>query len=137
MRFRPRHQSIAISADLPMTSMIDVVFLLLIFFMVTATWVRERELPSTLESVREGSGSAADLAPQIVEVELRDGAPAYRIGARVLRDQEALTSILRALPKDGGVFVRSGDDVAWGWVAGALQSAHDAGFERRTYVPRD
>lgn len=135
MRFRPRHEPIGIARDLPMTSMIDVVFLLLIYFMVTATWVRERELPSTLDAVREGSGSVADLTPQIVEVEMREGAPAFRMGARVLRQRAALTELLTALPKEGGVFVRGSGEVPWGAVAEALQAAHDAGFDRRTYVP--
>lgn len=137
MRFRPKHRSVGIASDLPMTSMIDVVFLLLIYFMITATFVRERELRSTLDSVREGSGRAADLAPQVVEVELRDGRSSYRIGARIMRTQEELASVLAELPKEGGVFVRVHGDAPWGAAAGALQAVQDAGFLRRTYVPAD
>ncbi|TVQ60641.1 MAG: biopolymer transporter ExbD [Phycisphaerales bacterium] len=137
MRFRPKHRPVGIPSDLPMTSMIDVVFLLLIFFMITATFVRERELRSTLDAVREGAGSAADLSPQIVEVELRNGRSAYRIGARIMRTQEELFGVLTELPKEGGVFIRVHGDAPWGAAAGALQAAQDAGFLKRTYVPAD
>ena len=137
IRFRPKRRGEGFASDLPMTSMIDVVFLLLIFFMITATFVRERELRSTLEADREGAGQASDLTPQVVEVELRGGEASYRIGARVMRTQAELTEILGALPKEGGVFVRVHGSAPWGAAAAALQAAQDAGFMKRTYVPAE
>ena len=58
------------SVDMQMTSMIDIVFLLLIFFMVTSSFsLAERELDSAIKVRRAALSSAAsDLQPAIVEV---------------------------------------------------------------------
>lgn len=49
MNFRPRRRG---SVDVPLVSMIDVVFLLLIFFMVTTTFNRETELKIQLPEAK-------------------------------------------------------------------------------------
>jgi hypothetical protein len=55
--------------DMQMTSMIDVVFLLLIFFMVTSSFQKtERELDPAVKVERKAGSQAQDLAPAIVEV---------------------------------------------------------------------
>ena len=52
-----------------MTSMIDVVFLLLIFFMVTSSFsLAERELDSAIKVRKAAISAASDLQPAIVEV---------------------------------------------------------------------
>jgi biopolymer transport protein ExbD len=120
---------------LQFTSMIDIIFLLLIFFMATTTLAPpEAQLASALQAQREG-GRAADLEPQVIDVMLLDGDAIYRFGERVLRSQEDLTALLREMPKEGGVFVRVADDVRVGWAAAALQASKDAGFTKVTYVP--
>ena len=121
-----------------LTSLIDVVFLLLIYFMVTSNLTRpEADLPSALKSDRQG-GAAADLTPQIIWVERgADGRVAYRLGARLLFDKASLTAVLRELPREAGVFVRGRPDVPWEAVAGALQACEDARFEKVTYVPAE
>ena len=75
-----------------MTSMIDVVFLLLIFFMTTASFVKtERQLDTNIKNQDSASSSASDMEPAIVEIVRSGGQFAYRIGAREVRDaaQEA------------------------------------------------
>ncbi len=131
----PRSQLRSTLPRLQLTSMIDVIFLLLIFFMVTTTFsAPERQLASSLHTERK-TGKAADLQPQIVEAMLVDGAPAFVLGDRVTRDQPSLTELLRTLPKEGGVFVRVDRNVHVGWSAAALQACRDAGFEKVNYVP--
>lgn len=119
-----------------MTSLIDVVFLLLIYFMLTQTIsLNEGELSSALQT-QQGGGRAADLIPQIVDVSLDGGAPAFLVGERLVRTRQDLTLLLRGLPKEGGVFVRADDAAPVSGVATALQAAHDAGFKRVSYVAR-
>lgn len=121
-----------------LTSLIDCVFLLLIYFMVTSNLARpETDLPSSLKSDRQG-GAAADLSPQVIWVE-RDAEAriVYRLGARLLFDQPALTAVLRELPRETGVFVRGRPNVPWQAVAAALQACQDANFEKVTYVPAE
>lgn len=121
-----------------LTSLIDVVFLLLIYFMVTSNLTRpEADLPSALKSDRQG-GAAADLTPQVIWVE-RDAGDriVYRLGARLLFDKVSLAAVLKELPREAGVFVRGRSNVPWEAVAAGLQACEDAGFEKVTYVPAD
>ncbi|MCC6283856.1 MAG: biopolymer transporter ExbD [Phycisphaerales bacterium] len=122
--------------DLPLTSLIDVVFLLLVYFLLTLSLnQRESDLASALQQDKQGAGKAADLTPQIVRVELVDGKAVYRLGERVFGSQRDLRAVLEALPKEGGVFVRGSNLAPVSAVAGALQACKDAGFTKVTYVP--
>lgn len=121
---------------LEITSMIDVIFLLLIYFLLTSiATAPESQLTQALRAEKIGGGRNADLQPQIVEAGIIDGAAGYRIGNQVFRDPGSLTELLRQLPKDSGVFVRASNAVNVDWVAGALQACRDAEFARVTYVP--
>jgi biopolymer transport protein ExbD len=88
--------------SLPLTSMIDVVFLLLVFFLVTSNFAQqERELPSALQT--DGGGvRSSDLQPQIVEIRMLDGDPVYVIGDLAVRSRRELQTVLEQLPKDPG-----------------------------------
>jgi biopolymer transport protein ExbD len=120
---------------LQLAPMIDVIFLLLIFFMTTTTLATpESELASGLQAQRHG-GVAADLAPQILEVIRAGDQTIFRIGERTVRDREALRAVLASLPKDAGVFVKVSSAVDVADAAAALQTCRDAGYARVTYVP--
>jgi len=115
--------------------MIDVIFLLLIFFMTTTTLTNpESRLAPSLASERREAG-ATDLTPQIVDVATLDGEPAFQFGARVAHTRDALAAMLRNLPKEQGMFVRVSGSAPVGAAAAALQACTDAGFRKVTYVP--
>ena len=98
--------------ELSMTSMIDVVFLLLIFFITTSQFVKtERELDPAIKVQRKSaSESPSDLEPAIVEVVLGDVEFVYRIGSREVTSESELTSILTQFEnKLDGAFVRVSD----------------------------
>ena len=122
---------------LPLTSMIDVVFLLLIFFLVTANFAQEEhKLPSTL--VTDGGGvQSSDLQPQIVQIRMRDGSPIFVIGELAVNNGETLEALLKNLPKEPGVAIKSEPDVPISAIAAALQAARNAGFTKRSYIPSD
>jgi len=122
--------------SLPMTSLIDVVFLLLIFFMMTATFTPdERRIDAGLAVEGRGDVSTDDLVPQIVEVSGGPGGDVFAIGGRRPATQRELTDILRRLPKAPGVIIRVRDSATIAGVAAAEQAVADAGVTRRTYVP--
>lgn len=123
--------------DMQMTSMIDCVFLLLIFFMVTSSFaLAERELDPGIKVERRGGRAASDLAPAIVDVVRGSAGFVYRLGGREFTAQTELTEILRQFEnKFEGAFVRAADDAPFEMAAAAIQSCKDAGFQKVSYVP--
>lgn len=138
MKFRPKQSGVRNAVQLNLPSMIDVVFLLLIFFLFSSIInPSESQLTPGIQSQSaEGASSGRDFAPQVVLVEMLDGAPVYRIGSRVMRDRRELASVLRDLPRELGVFVRVDDAVPVGFAVSAIQVCRDAGYTKVTYVPK-
>lgn len=139
MHFTRSRKTTSWVGRLPLTSLIDVIFLLLIYFMVTSQFVAsEAELSASLKSKQTAGGRALDLQPQVIVLRRGpDGVTRYQIGERVAADKAALTTILRQLSIDSGVFVRAAGDVPVGDTAAALQACRDAGFKKVSYVPLD
>ncbi|MBK1727009.1 ExbD/TolR family protein [Halorhodospira neutriphila] len=126
---RGRHRE---EPELNLAPLIDVVFLLLIFFMVTTTFVREAGLDITLPE----SSAARSAAPEAVEVSVgADGT--YYVGEQALinRRPETLAKALReALEAGGGeqqrVVVRAAAQAPHQAVVRALDGVGRAGVER-------
>jgi biopolymer transport protein ExbD len=136
MRLTRGHHDIGGNAGLPMTSMIDVVFLLLIFFLFTVSVnAPEAELASTLQPPSSQQGAGGDFQPQIIFVERAGDAVIYRLGAHRLSSRADLRGLLMELPKASGVVVRVANDVPVDAAAVALQTCKDAGFVKVSYVP--
>jgi len=121
---------------LNLASMIDVTFLLLMYFMVTMVVLANEDfLSPTLKTESSSAGEASDFQTQQLDVRVIDGAPAYQLGTRVMRDRAALRERLAQLPKSVGLLVRVSDGVDVQFAVSAIQIARDAGFEQVTYVP--
>jgi biopolymer transport protein ExbD len=138
MKLARRHHDLAGRARgmLPMTPMIDVVFLLLIFFMVTVSAsTPESDLASTLKPQSEQQGAAADFQPQIISVEREGDMVFYHLGSHKLTSRRELARLLAELPKASGVVVKVSNNVPVEAAAGTLQTCKDAGFTKVSYVP--
>lgn len=137
MRLAPRHRGVNRKVTLSLSSMIDVVFLLLAYFIVTTVVTQREDRLSPNLAIEEDSGgmTAQDFEPQVLEVRLVDGVVQYSIGGRQFGEREPLTSALRELPQDPGLFVRVFDGPTVAAAATAIQCGRDAGFEEVTYVP--
>lgn len=134
MNFAPRTSGIRKAVRLPLVGMIDVFFLLLVYFIVSTTLAQpEDELAAALRQ-QSAEASASDLQPQYIEVRRSDAGVAYVVGARTIGSQDELTQILKDLPKEAGVFLKVNDDAPVWAAAAALQACHDAGYEKLTYV---
>ena len=95
MRFkRPRRVGQAVAVEL--TPLIDVVFLLLIFFMASTTFLRQAEL--AIELPQAGAGSVSATAAVDVRV---DAAGRYAVDGIVLADGE-LDTLRQALTEQSG-----------------------------------
>lgn len=138
MYFKPKSTSQNRQVGLHLPSMIDVVFLLLIFFLFSAIIApSESQLVPAIHTKNAGqSNTSNDFTPQVVFVEARDGQSVYRVGSRIMTDRSELVSMLAGLPHDLGVFVRVEDATSVAFAVAAIQSCYDAGFDKVTYVPQ-
>lgn len=117
--------------EINLTSLIDVVFLLLIFFMISTTFDRQALLRLTLP---EATTSEADAIPAFIEVTVTDD-------GRIFIDDELLTentqAAIRAVLKerrgqnaDIPLVVRADENAAHGLVVTVLDSAAAEGLDR-------
>ncbi len=98
MKFAPRTPE---DPEINLISLVDVVFMLLIFFMVTTTFVRSSGLKVSLPQAEQSSPQPD---PQTIEVVV-DAQGRYYIDGRQLRDRSAQT-LERGLRQVGGDGVR-------------------------------
>ncbi|MHB0956519.1 MAG: ExbD/TolR family protein [Pirellulaceae bacterium] len=120
-----------------MTSMIDVVFLLLIFFMVTSAFVKtERELDSRIKVNHSSAGAdQSDFEPAIIDVVKSETGFVYRMGSREFRTQPELATVLRQFQNRDAAFVRVSDEAPFDMAAAAIQACKSARFVTVSYVP--
>lgn len=126
---------------LPLIALIDVVLFLLFYFIIAGNIDdQENELAATLALVGNAPPPPdADTTnrPHILAVTGDVLGPAYRIAGEEYRGRDELLGTMRAMPKDVGVVIRSSPTVPFEMVAAAMQIAHDAGFEKITYLPEE
>ena len=123
---------------LSMTSMIDVVFLLLIFFIVTTTFVRpERQVQSSIKvNEKDAAQEQSDLDPAIVEISRFGDVIQFRIGAIKTNKLDEVEKILRGFKdKAEGAFVRAADNVPFEAAAQAIGVCKSSGFTTVSYLP--
>lgn len=94
MNFRPSKPA---DVDINLTSLIDVVFLLLIFFMITTTFDRHAELKVDLP---EASATQEESQPKQIELVI-DAQGRYYIGGRELVNSKPET-VYKALKEASG-----------------------------------
>ncbi len=124
------------SIRLPLIALIDVILFILLYFMLAGTLAAEEaDLATALRTESAVGARAADLLPQTILVESVDGVARFRLGERVLPDRDALTEVLRQLPREMGVVVKVNGDVPVAAAAAAVQACKDAGFVKVSYVP--
>ena len=123
-----------------MTSMIDVIFLLLIFFLVTTTFVRpERQLLSAIKSnERQAAKNESLFEPAVVDVVTIGKKAVYRIGAITTDDLEEVKKILEGFDnKSEGAWVRVSDEVPYEFAANAISACKSAGFSAVAWLPAE
>ncbi len=127
MNFRPREQQ---GLDIDLTSMIDVVFLLLIFFMVTTTFDKNSAIKIELPTA-----SNAATIPQQDKLELLiDSQGRYYVNGReVLNNQpetlfQAMTQVLNEMPAVPPLVISADATVGYQYVVTAMDIAGRLGL---------
>ena len=123
MNFRPRPRD---EVTLDLTPLIDVVFLLLLFFMLTTTFVHAQRLKVDLPTAGQGQ-SSDDKQAWVIEI---DASGRYSLnGELVPADQ--LTARLKAAPErqnDTSILIRADGKASHQAVVHALDAARAAGL---------
>jgi len=109
-----------------LTPMVDVVFLLLIFFMISTTFV---ETPGISIKLPESSAQTVDREPKEIKIYLsREGDIYYRERKITLDDYRALLAEHQAEAKLTTVLLLADKDSRHGKVVTLMDLARDAGF---------
>jgi biopolymer transport protein ExbD len=125
------------SPDINLTPLIDVVFLLLIFFMVSTTFNRDSELSIKLP---EASTTAADRSPDSIEVAI-DAQGRFYVNGRQLVNTQAAT-IRQALSKAAGdgkappIIISADAKTPHQAVVQVMDAARQLGLVRLTFATR-
>ena len=134
MKFQRRLQE---ELQLNLTPLIDVVFLLLIFFMVSTTFTRETRLAVNLP---EADGEPVQDAPRIIEIAVSQGG-SYAIDGRALVNNEIRT-LMRALEEVSGgdheiaLILIADADATHQSVVTAMDASGQSGFSRLSIATR-
>jgi len=134
VKFRRLHRE---EVGINLTPLIDVVFLLLIFFMVSTTFTRETQLSIDLP---EASGSARETSAQQVEI-LVDEAGNYRVNGQGLVDNRMRTLQAAIYKISAGdttmpMVITADADAAHQYVVRAMDAAGQMGFVHLSITTR-
>lgn len=135
MKFRRRsHQE----ATVELTPLIDVVFLLLIFFMVSTTFIRETQLKIDLP---EASGELQEIEEDVIEITV-DRRGDYAVNERLLVNNE-IDTLVRALRErladrdpSARVIITADASAAHADVVRAMDAAGRVGLSRISITTR-
>lgn len=120
------------------TPLIDVVFLLLIFFVVTTSFTRDTRLVIDLP---EAQGETAELPPELIEIRV-DLQGAYAVNGRALADA-SLDTLMRALQDSSGgnlttpLLISADAQTSHQAVVTAMDAAARLGFSRLNIATRE
>lgn len=134
MNFRPPGEQ---DVDINLTPLIDVVFLLLIFFMVSTTFIKESEieltLPQATEEIRE------ELTEKIQVSIDRNGTVFVNQQALSSARLDAIRQALNRVREDGGdpvVVIRADAAASHQAVVDVMDASRQAGLYRITFPTR-
>ncbi|MEQ8483560.1 MAG: biopolymer transporter ExbD [Pseudomonadales bacterium] len=135
MKFRRRRRD---EAGVDLTPLIDVVFLLLIFFMVSTTFIRETQLEIDLP---EADGALQEIDDEVIEISI-DRRGDYAVNQRLLVNTE-ITTLRRALqqalgerPPSMRVIITADANTSHQAVVRAMDAAGQVGLSRVSITTR-
>jgi len=132
---RPRRDDVGVD----LTPLIDVVFLLLIFFMVSTTFIRETQLKIDLP---EASGELQEIEDDVIEITV-DRRGDYAVNQQLLVNSE-MDTLLRALrdrlaerDPSARVIITADANAAHADVVRAMDAAGRVGLSRISITTRE
>lgn len=131
MHFEGRKKA---NQGLNLTPLIDVVFLLLIFFMLTSNFVRDQVIPLTLPTAKSGNALKDELLQVVIDAQGR-----LLIGEDVVAVDDLTTLLQQELKNraDKRVRIRGDKAVSLGVTVDVLDAARKAGAKGVDIVTRE
>ncbi len=134
MNFQPERKE---DVELNITPLIDVVFLLLIFFMITTTFERESELSITLP---EASREVSEAKPDAIRVSVDARSRVYvndqaLLNTRTTTIKEAIDKVLGDL-RDVPVIISADAEATHQIVVNVMDAARQLGLVKITFATR-
>lgn len=133
MNFR-RNKNRPADEELDLTSLLDVIFILLIFFLVTASFTQTEDQSMPVD-LPQGSHAGEIEAQEELTVYIEaDGTVTFRMDEDVLAEKVPATQLverLRAVRETHGqrpLFLRGDENVRYGEVIRVLDASREAGF---------
>lgn len=122
LQARPRRQ-----AAINITSLIDVIFMLLLFFMITSTFLEQPGIRLELPAAK----SASVTEPQEVVLSVDRGGGLF-LNRRPLKLEDLEAEIRKVLPgmKDGALVLKADQEVAHGMVVRIMDLAKRGGVKK-------
>ncbi len=130
--------------QLNLTSMIDVIFLLLIYFVITASFTADEGVLTTKLPQGTGSASQADLKPPAIplDIVLRSIEPSsvhITVNNRLTADSfsqlyDLLVSLQKDYPPDNPLLIKPDGQVRWQHVVDAFNAAVRAKFSNVAFA---
>jgi len=135
MNFNPQRDD---TPEINLTPLIDVVFLLLIFFMVSTTFDKQAEIEIDLP---EASGKPLQKEEFVVEISI-DSQGRYFVNNRRVRDNK-LATLIRAIRETIGkqnnphVIINSDKDTSYQSVMTAMDAVRQMGLNKFSLTVKD
>lgn len=120
--------------SIDLTSLLDVIFILLIFFLVTASFTQTEDLSMPVDLPQGSQAGEIEAQEELTVFIQADGTATFRIQEEELeRDiaPEDLVQRLRAVRESHGerpLFLRGDENVRYGEVVRVLDASREAGF---------
>ena len=131
------------SSNAPMTlstaSMIDVVFLLLIFFLVTTSFrapTQSLVTPIVSSLVSPDQIVTDEIEPVTLVIRSREGAIEYHLGSIITNDRQEIRSVLEEMdPKTAPVLVKVGDGIPYQAATNLISMCRSCGHDSVAWFP--
>lgn len=140
MEFRSRRRRDEVSLDL--TSLLDVIFILLIFFLVTASFTNTEEQSVEVDLPSGSSGAEMQAEQELTLFIESDGSVSLELAEAGLEERIAGSELQRRLQElsaqyaDRPVYLRGDESVRYGEVIAVLDAIRASGFRRVYNVVR-
>ena len=142
MKLNFQHSGVRRRVAVSMTPLIDVVFLLMVFFLMTINFekpelVLENRLPQLGSEASEDPSKDWETVEVKLQIARQDGTLKLFLGERVVDDFDGLLDYLNQLPDDVMVVIDAEGDVAYKHLLGVYNTCLKAGKQQIVFGETD